>query len=337
MKKNIRLIIIVLLAVAVIYLLTRNSVIKELIYLILVSFIIAYCLKPAYIMLIEKGFNKKLSAAFLIFIFFIIICLCFVIIIPYIFKEGSSFKNAIKGIQALVDKVNYNAALLKDNKSMQGIVSSIYEKVNAVLIGILNNVINALINIGEDLLSFAVIPIVAYYFLVDGDKINNKMLMLFPVKLRLVVKKISNDIDKILGRYIVSQFILCLLIGVMTFAILLLLHVDFPIILALLNACFNIIPYFGPVFGAIPAILIALMKSQTTAIYTVIALYIIQQIEGDVIAPKITGESVNIHPLAVILLLIIGGKIGGLLGMVLAVPIAVIIKLIYEDLNYYFF
>ncbi len=100
---------------------------------------------------------------------------------------------------------------------------------------------------------------------------------------------------------------------------------------------FNIIPYFGPVIGSLPAILIAFTKSPKTALWAFILLYFIQQIEGDILSPKITGDSVDMHPLTVILLLLIGGKIYGFVGMVLAIPIGVIMKIIYEDLNYYLF
>ncbi len=100
---------------------------------------------------------------------------------------------------------------------------------------------------------------------------------------------------------------------------------------------FNIIPYFGPVIGSLPAILIAFTKSPKTALWALILLYFIQQIEGDILSPKITGDSVDMHPLTVILLLLVGGKIYGFVGMVLAIPIGVIMKIIYEDLNYYLF
>lgn len=113
--------------------------------------------------------------------------------------------------------------------------------------------------------------------------------------------------------------------------------IKLPILLSLINGFFNIIPYFGPVIGSLPAILIAFTKSPKTALWALILLYSIQQIEGDILSPKITGDSVDMHPLTVILLLLIGGKIYGFLGMVLAIPIGVIMKIIYEDLNYYLF
>ncbi|NFF68538.1 AI-2E family transporter, partial [Clostridium sporogenes] len=131
--------------------------------------------------------------------------------------------------------------------------------------------------------------------------------------------------------------ILCLIITILTFLVLVGLGIKLPILLSLINGFSNIIPYFGPVIGSLPAILIAFTKSPKTALWALILLYSIQQIEGDILSPKITGDSVDMHPLTVILLLLIGGKIYGFVGMVLAIPIGVIMKIIYEDLNYYLF
>ena len=112
---------------------------------------------------------------------------------------------------------------------------------------------------------------------------------------------------------------------------------DFPIWLSLFNGILNIIPYFGPLFGAIPAVFIALLQSTEKAVWTGALLFIIQQIEGDIVSPKIVGECIRIHPIMIIILLLIGQKLGGFIGMVLAVPIAVILKVIYEDINYHMF
>jgi predicted PurR-regulated permease PerM len=206
-----------------------------------------------------------------------------------------------------------------------------------MVIDIFNKIFSSILSLGENMLSLAVVPLVVYYFLADSDIIFNRTLVIFPSNSRNMIKRIIGDIDKILGRYIISQFVLCGIIGILTFIVLIALHVDFPIILSVLNALFNIIPYFGPLFGAIPAVLVALLFSTKTALWTAALLYIIQQIEGNIISPKITGDSVSMHPLVVIILLIVGGKLGGFLGMVLAVPIGVVIKIIYEDLNYYLF
>lgn len=116
-----------------------------------------------------------------------------------------------------------------------------------------------------------------------------------------------------------------------------LIGVRFAFILAVLNGILNIIPYFGPIIGGIPAVIIALIDSPVKALWTIIGVFILQQIEGNILSPKITGDSTNMHPIIIIILLLIGEKMGGFLGMVLAVPIGVIIKVIYDDINDYLF
>jgi predicted PurR-regulated permease PerM len=164
-----------------------------------------------------------------------------------------------------------------------------------------------------------------------------KLCICIPVSNKSILKDIGNDINKVLGKYILSQLFLSAIIAVLTFISLMILKVDYAIVLSILNGMCNIIPYVGPIFGAIPAIIIALIQSPKLALWTTIVLYIIQQIEGDIISPKITGNSINMHPLTVILLVIIGGKIGGIIGMILVIPITVVLKVIYNDLDYYMY
>jgi predicted PurR-regulated permease PerM len=150
------------------------------------------------------------------------------------------------------------------------LLEGIYSNINMMLSDMLNNIFKAVLNLGENLLTLSLVPIIVYYFLADSGIIFNKILVFFPVKIRAMVKKIFGDIDKILGRYIVSQFILCIIVGILTFVVLIALHVDYPLLLSVVNALFNIIPYFGPLLGGIPAVLVAFLGSTKTAIWTFI-------------------------------------------------------------------
>jgi predicted PurR-regulated permease PerM len=248
-----------------------------------------------------------------------------------------NINNTIDRIQLLIDRLYEKVKLLRNNKIFYAILDDINNKVSVSLKIAMGKLINSILNIGEHLISLFVVPIISYYFLTDSNIIGNMMLNIFPVKLRNIVRKTAKDIDAMLGRYIVSQLLLCVIIGVITFIILIYLHIDFPVLLSLINAFFNIIPYFGPVFGAIPALVMAFIESPKIALYAAICLYLLQLVEGNIISPKITGDSISMHPLTVILLLVIGDKIAGFAGMVLAVPIGVVLKIIYEDLNYYLF
>ena len=311
--------------------------IKELTFLLIISFVISYSMKPVLNMLLDMGVNKKVSSILIISIIILFISSCITLIIPSIIKESVSFQHAINDLEALIDNLYMKLKPISENKTIYTALNNINNKINNSVITFMEKLFQSTLNIGGWLISIAVIPIISYYFLVDGKAIGNKIFNAFPIKCRKLLKRIWLDIDRILEKYIASQFYLCMIIGILTFFVLMLLKIQFPIFLSLLNAFMNIIPYFGPIFGAIPCVLTALLISPKTALWAAFWLYLIQQIEGNILSPKITGDSINMHPLAVIILLIIGGKIGGFLGMILAIPIGIILYVIYEDVNYYIF
>ncbi|GAB5989673.1 AI-2E family transporter [Clostridium tetani] len=258
-------------------------------------------------------------------------------LIPSLFRESNNIIVALDRIQMFLDGAYDKIKPLKNNKMGIELLHHIYSKVDTIINKTFMNIFDKTVSLGENIMDIFIIPIISYYFLVDWKKINSRLIVLFPMKIRTVVQRIMKDIDKILTRYIVVQIILSALIGAVTFIILILLKVDFPILLSVINAFFNIIPYFGPILGSIPAILVALTISTKKALWTAICLYLIQQIEGNIISPKFIGDNISMHPLLIIILLIIGGELWGVLGMILAIPLGVIIKVIYEDLNYYIF
>lgn len=336
-KKLYKYLIFFVIILLVIFVSLKSSVIREVLYLLFISFTISYTLKPIQKRMEQGRLNKSTAALLLICMLIVIVLAIFIILIPSMLKESLNINNTLESIQKFIDTFYLKLKPISNNKTIYIIMDNIYGKMNNYLVGSFANIFDALLNIGQNIVTIAVIPIMSYYFLSDGDYIGNKLLNFLPIKSRNMVRKISCDIDKILGRYIASQLLLCMIIGIATFIILIGLKVNFPVILSLLNAFFNIVPYFGPIFGAVPAILIALIDSPQQALWTAVWLYMLQQIEGNILSPKITGDSISMHPLIVILLLIIGGEAAGFLGMILAVPLGVIVKVIYEDLNYYLF
>lgn len=315
----------------------NNNSFREITNLIFISFFISYSLKPIYKFMIAKGYKKKFSSIMLILCVLIIFIASLSLVIPAILKESLNIGSTLNNLEKTIDAFYKRVKLLGKNKTFYLVFDDVNNKVTSYLSLMFTKAFSKIMNIGGNFLSILVIPIISYYFLVDSRYFEKKMLVLFPVSVRGIIEKVTDDIDKVMSRYILSQILLSLIISVTTFVILIFLKVDYPVILSLLNGFFNIIPYFGPVFGAIPSILLALTISPSTAIYTAIWLYLLQTFEGNIISPKITGDSVNMHPFIVIILLIIGGKIGGILGMVIAVPLVVATIIIYDDLNYYIF
>jgi predicted PurR-regulated permease PerM len=314
-----------------------NHSVHSTINIIILSFILAYTLTPIRDALkLKLKVSKKLSSILIILIIISIITTCIIVIVPTLFNEISNISNIFENISSFLEEIfqKYN---LDDFATTSVIYNDILEKGNAFWMNFSENAVENLMNIGDNALSYAIIPIMVYYFLCDGNKIYSKMLLLLPTSKRGLTKKILSDIDRVLTRYIASQLLLSGVIGALTLVILLILKVKFPLWISILNAILNIIPYFGPIFGAVPAVIVALLDSPIKALWVIVGMFVIQQLEGDILSPKITGDSTEMHPFVIIILLLIGDKFGGFIGMVLVVPIAVIIKVLYDDINYYLF
>jgi predicted PurR-regulated permease PerM len=336
-RSYIKIIALIIFILAIILLIKRFPIFLNLIGVIVTSFIISYSLRPYYKFLISKGFNRRFAAIFVILTIILSILLIFTILIPSIFKDSNNINDMLLDIERYVNNFKSPDITLGNNKFISHFINVIYDKVQLLIINTIEKTIETLISAGENILLFLVSPTLIYFFLCDDNLILDGILKLFPTSSKGMIRKVLTHIDKVLERYIITQFELCAIIGILTFIVLLILRVKFPIVLSLINAIFNIIPYFGPIIGAIPILILASLNSLQSVASVGIALMIIQQIEGDIICPKIIGESVSAHPLTILILLLIGGNIGGVLGMIIIVPIWVTIKVLYEDIESYLF
>lgn len=333
----IKLIISIIVAISIVMIYAFVEPIRAVTNLLIISIVIAYTLKPLRNYFCEKlHISYKKSSLLIILLLLLSFVGLIYCIVPTMLNESGNFGVMLDSIEEYILSL---AARFKLDRLpiFETIYIQIGEKINMILSNTSTHLVDNLIDMGENLVTLAIVPITTYYFLADSKLIYNKLLLVLPTDKRVIVKNINKNIDKILSRYILSQLLLCLIIGVLSFILLLILRVKFPLVLSIINAVANIIPYFGPIIGGVPIIFIALTGSVTKGIIAAIGVILIQQVEGNFLAPKITGDSTNMHPIIIIILLVLGDKIGGVIGMVLIVPIAVIIKVIYDDIDYYLF
>lgn len=336
-KKIINSILVILSILLILILYIKIKTISSIVNIIFIGFILAYALKPLRDTISEKfKLSKKISSISIILTIFLGLILLSYIVIPSIIRESYNIGYILDNIDEYVKSIVYKLNL-NDISFFESIYNQISEEVNIFFSKVTDNLLENLMVCFESLVSLAIVPIVTYYFLVDGDLIYNKLLLILPTEKRIIAKRVISHIDKVLSRYIISQLLLSLIIGALTFIVLVIIDVKFALILGIFNGILNIVPYFGPIIGGVPAIFVALMESPNKALWTLIAIFLIQQIEGNILSPKITGDSTNMHPIIIIILLLVGEKLGGLIGMIVAVPIGVIVKVIYDDINDYLF
>ncbi|MBR7797536.1 AI-2E family transporter [Agaribacter marinus] len=201
-------------------------------------------------------------------------------------------------------------------------------KVENGLDRLLARLVNGFTKVFDFIIFITVIPVLVFYFLKDYDKIKAYFKRFIPKKYRSQSSKMVHAIDETLGDYIRGQLLVCLFVSLTSLIIFKLLGMDFALLLAILMGITNLIPYFGPIIGAAPAVAIALTVSGKLVIFVIVAVFIIQLIESNLLSPYIVGKSINIHPIAIIFALLLGGQLFGIVGMIIAVPTMTIAKVI---------
>ncbi len=180
--------------------------------------------------------------------------------------------------------------------------------------------------------TFILVPIFTFYFLKDKILIKEKIQRLIPISIRQQTIELFRDIHVLLNKFIRGQLTVATIVAILSAVALAVFQVNFAILLGVVAGIFNIIPYFGPIIGAIPAMIIAFLDHPLKALWVAIAFTIIQQVESNIITPKIVGESVGLHPVIVVLVLLAGGRWFGIMGMILAVPFAASIRIVLKHL-----
>jgi predicted PurR-regulated permease PerM len=179
------------------------------------------------------------------------------------------------------------------------------------------------------IVAYVIVPVWAFYLIKDRPALADAAERSLPAEWRADARAVAGIALRIFGQWLRGQLLLGLAVGIATFAGLLLLGatVDpvfgrFAIFLAVVAGVFELLPIIGPILSAIPAVLLALTAGVQPALAALVLYILIQQIENNVLVPKIQGDAVGLHPTVVIVALVVGGEIGGLLGAILALPIA---------------
>ena len=127
-----------------------------------------------------------------------------------------------------------------------------------------------------------------------------------------------------------GSLLVCVIIGTLSALLFWIFDLKYPLLLGLIIAATNVIPYFGPIIGAVPAVIIAATTSGKLVFITLAIVFGLQFIEGNILSPYIVGKSLHMHPLMIMAALTGGGEIGGIIGMILAVPVLAILKWYYS-------
>jgi len=142
------------------------------------------------------------------------------------------------------------------------------------------------------------------------------------------VNQTLSDLNKAMSSYVQGIGIVCLSVGTLVYLGYLIIGLDYALILALFAMITNIIPFIGPFIGAIPGIIVGALESPLMILKVIVVIVVAQQMESLLISPQVMGRKLHMHPLTIIILVMVAGRMGGFLGIILAVPAFTILKIV---------
>lgn len=298
----------------------------------IIACFIAYLLYPLVIKLHRWKIQKPL-AILLIYLFFFggiayALYLGYPVIVHQVRDLNEQLPHFIHMYETFIYQVYESTSFLPE--TVHDKIDSFILRMETALENILERLVGGVTKLFDLIILLTVIPVLVFYFLKDYVKMKEYVIQLLPTKYRTTIQQLVHDIDESLGNYIRGQMLVALFVTVTTWAVFYFLNIKYALLLAIIMGLTNLIPYFGPIIGTIPAVLITLTMSGKLAVIVIIVSLIIQVVESNFLSPYIVGRSTKTHPVTIIFVLLFGAKLSGVIGMILAVPIYMICKEVFR-------
>jgi predicted PurR-regulated permease PerM len=306
---------------------------------VLTAIVLASAIEPGVAKLVRYRFPRVVAVLSIYLVLFATFFVVFYFFVPSVLEDLAAF---ISGLPGYLDAFA-RAGAFDQYAHILGVPSPSVFSANDIMVGIreslnlpntFGNAFSAASQIFGGVFSFILIVVFSFYFAVLETGVDDFLRIIIPKKRQAYALGLWKRAQKKIGQWMQGQLLLALIMGVIVYLGLSIFGVPHALVLAVMAACFEIIPVFGPVLAAVPAIMIAFVSGGAVLGIKTIFLYVIgQQFENHLIYPQVVTRIVGVPPLLVILALIVGGELAGFLGIILSVPIAATIQELAHDIE----
>lgn len=307
-------------------------IIRDIVAIIFVSLIIASALSPT----VDRMTKWKIKIPRVLAVILIYLVLLGVIssIIYFVVPPMIGQLKQLADTLPSYFKTFSNLIVSLKDASTNGWINASQESLTSIsnfLGSFIDNIFSRTIGFFNGAAALAMIFILTLYFVLDEDGIRKFFISLFPLRQKIRITNIASKIGLKLGGWLRGQIILGFVVGIIVYIGLTLMQIPYALTLGILAGILEIIPIIGPIFSAIPAILIAFTISPTTALMVTVFYILVQELENKLLVPKVMQHAVGLNPVTIIIIILIGAKLMGILGILLAVPITSVAYVILEE------
>lgn len=307
-----------------------SVIVFDIIVMLVLSILLAFIFNPLVMFFEKNGVNRLISVILVFLIAAVVITFGFSVFIPKVAKQMNVLAANLteENVEQVLGQFNTTIDNLIPFVSGEEVTQKISEFFSNLLFDSINNISDIVTSIISVLAISVIVPFMTFFILKDKHKIVKGIIDIMPNKYfevsYWVIKKISHQ----LGRYVRSWIFDAFIVGAMATIGLAVLGIQNSITIGTIAGIGHLIPYFGPVIGGLPAIIISLIQFGDLSMLPSITLVfvIIYTFDNGYIQPNVFSKGTDIHPLMIIILILIGSQAMGILGMLLAVPTASVIK-----------
>lgn len=306
---------------------------------VLIMFIIAWLLSVLLSSLVDflesKGFKRGWAILIVMILILSAVGFSISLIIPGIIRTVEALTSKLQS-DVITDLSMKIEAFFEKNFNNAELARNVTAKLNEIGMNLLKSLGEFFKNVGSFLAAVVIVPVITFFLIKDSRQFKRAIISKVPNKYFELSLNILHKVENQVGKYIQGQAIDALIVGILSTLGLLLINFRFDgpipyfVFIGMLAGLANLIPYVGPVVGAIPALAIAILNNPPNLgivlLWIIIMFILVQAIDNAFVSPLVVSKSVNMHPLTVIIVVIIGGNIAGAIGMLFAVPLTGIIK-----------
>lgn len=285
--------------------------------------------------------HKRIISMFLTYLtttLLIVLFLHFVLpqLIESIIGLINNIPNYIKNLNNFTDGLFKRFDINKEqvdivNEKLKGLIDIII-KIGTNMLPVLGNMVTSF---ASSIWNIAIGLIVSIYLLMDKEnmcaRIKKVVYAIFPKAVAEKIILITHKSNIIFGKFLSGKIVDSAIIGILAYIILKICNMPYVLLISVIVGITNIIPFFGPFIGAIPSFIIILFVSPEKAFWFLLIVFIIQQLDGNIIGPKILGDSIGISAFWILFSIMIAGEIMGFVGMIIGVPLFAVIYSLFKD------